>query len=31
MSYELAIRGMIGRLNADDNWIERGHMLLHIP
>ena len=31
MSYELAIRGMIGRLDADDNGIQRGHMLLHVP
>jgi hypothetical protein len=31
MSYELAICGMIGRLDADDNWIQRGHMLLHVP
>ena len=31
MSHELSIRGMIGRLNANDNWIERWNMLLHIP
>jgi hypothetical protein len=31
MSCELAIRGMIGRLNADDRWIQRGNMLLHVP
>ena len=29
--YEFAIRGMIGRLNTDDYWIQRGHVLLHIP
>jgi hypothetical protein len=31
MSDELAIRGMIGRLNANDSWIKRGHVLLHVP
>ena len=31
MSNELTIRGMIGRLKADDNWIQRGHVLLYVP
>ena len=30
MSNELAIRGMIGCLNTDDNWIQRGHVLLYV-
>ena len=31
MSNELAIRGMIGCLNTDDNWIQREHVLLYVP
>jgi len=31
MSDKLAIRGMIGRLNTDDNWIQRRHVLLYVP
>jgi uncharacterized membrane protein SirB2 len=31
MRDKLAICGMIGRLNTDDYWIQRGHVLLHIP
>jgi len=31
MSNELAICGMIGRFKSDDNWIQRGHVLLQVP